>query len=288
MPDPAPDRAQRILIVDDDPDIHQLLRYILGKHGYIFTSAERAGEAFALLQKQRDFDLVLLDLGLPDMNGLELLARLKEQHFTARVIIITGDNTSEAVIRALCQQAFDFVAKPFSPDEIETAVERALRAGGDSDFEVISAKPEWLEISIPCTRDAAERIESYVRQLNSGHDLQLSQEVGQVFRELVMNAVEWGGKLDSARRARISCLRTKRMLLYRIADPGPGFRIEDIDHASFSNPDPTAYLAAREAKGLRPGGLGLVMVAALADEVIFNEARNEVIFVKFLPTPEVA
>jgi anti-sigma regulatory factor (Ser/Thr protein kinase) len=189
------------------------------------------------------------------------------------------------VIRALRPQASDYVRKPFSPQEIEATVERALRAGEDPDFEVISAKPEWLEISIPCTRDTAERIENYVRQLNCCHDPELSQQVGQVFRELTMNAVEWGGKLDPNRRVRIACLRTSRMLLYRIADPGSGFRIEEIDHASFANPDPMAYLQVREAKGLRPGGLGIVMVTALADEVLYNEARNEVLFVKFLPSP---
>ena len=187
------------------------------------------------------------------------------------------------MIRALRQQAYDYVRKPFSPQEIEATIERALHACEDPDFEVISAKPDWLEISIPCTRDAAERIENYVRQLNSCDDLELSQQVGQVFRELVMNAVEWGGKLDSTRRTRIACIRTKRMLLYRIADPGPGFLIEEIDHASFANPDPLAYLHVREAKGLRPGGLGIVLVTALADEVLYNEARNEVLFIKFLP-----
>ncbi len=283
MSGPVGERPQRILIVDDDPDIHQLLRHILARRGYDLTSAGTAGDAFALLQRQPDFDLLLLDLGLPDMNGLELLARLRGASLAARVIVITADNTPEAVIRALSQQAYDYVRKPFSAQEIDATIERALRAGQDPDFEVISAKPDWLEISIPCTRDAAERIENYVRQLNSCQDLELSRQVGLVFRELVMNAVEWGGKLDSARRTRIACIRTQRMLLYRIADPGPGFVIEEINHASFSNPDPLAYLEAREAKGLRPGGLGIVMVTAMADEVLYNEARNEVLFVKFLP-----
>jgi len=282
----AHERAPRILIVDDDPDIHQLLRRILEPHGYALTSTGNAADTFALLQAHTDFDLLLLDLGLPDRNGLELLAQLRGASLGARVIVVTADNTPQAVIRALREQAYDYVRKPFSPLEIEAAIERALRAGKDPDFEVISAKPDWLEISIPCTRDAAERIENYVRQLNSCHDLELSQQVGQVFRELVMNAVEWGGKLDSTRRTRIACIRTKRMLLYRIADPGPGFSIEEIDHASFANPDPLAYLQAREAKGLRPGGLGIVMVTALADEVLYNEARNEVLFVKFLPTSD--
>jgi DNA-binding response OmpR family regulator len=281
MSGPVGERPQRILIVDDDPDIHQLLRHILARRGYDLTGAGTAGDAFALLQRQPDFDVLLLDLGLPDMNGLELLARLRSASLTARVIVITADNTPEAVIRALRQQAYDYVRKPFSPQEIDATIERALAAGQDPDFEVISAKPDWLEISIPCTRDAAERIENYVRQLNC-HDLELSRQVGLVFRELVMNAVEWGGKLDSARRTRIACIRTQRMLLYRIADPGPGFVIEEINHASFANPDPLAYLQAREAKGMRPGGLGIVMVTALADEVLYNEARNEVLFVKFL------
>lgn len=282
---PAPKRAGRILIVDDDPDIHQLLRHVLGPYGYALTSAGTAKDAFDLLKAQSDFDLLLLDLGLPDMHGLELLEQLNRAALKARVVVITADNTPEAVIHALRQQAYDYVRKPFSPLEIEGVVERALRAGDDPEFEVISAKPDWLEISIPCTRDAAERIESYVRQLNSCQDLELSQQIGQVFRELVMNAVEWGGKLDSSRRTRIACLRTSRMLLYRIADPGPGFSLKEIDHAAFANPDPLAYLRARDAKGLRPGGLGIVMVNALADEVLYNEARNEVVFVKFLSAP---
>ncbi len=282
MSDSVRQSKQRILIVDDDPDIHQLLRSILGQQ-YELTSAETASCAFELVQQRPDFDLLLLDLGLPDMNGLDVLAKLKNASLAARVVIITADSTPEAVIRALREQAYDYVRKPFAPDDIEATIERALSAAVDPDFEVISAKPDWLEIAIPCTREAALRIESYIRQLNSCHGLELSQEIGHVFQELVMNAVEWGGKLDATCRTRIACLRTSRMLLYRIADPGPGFSVEEIDHASFSNPDPFAYIGVREAKGLRPGGLGIVMATAMADEVLYNEARNEVLFVKFLP-----
>lgn len=271
-----------ILIVDDDPNIHQLFRHLLRPDRYRLSHAEGAGEAFARLQSDA-FDLVLLDIGLSDMNGLDLLSRLKKAEFTTRVIIITAGSTPEDVIRAMQEQAYDFVRKPFAPREIERAIDRALHAEADPDFEVISAKPDWLELSIPCTLAAAERIESYVRQLTAGHDLELSQHVGEVFRELVMNAVEWGGKLDPTRRTRIACIRTQTMLLYRIADPGPGFIIEEISHASFANPDPVAYIETREAMGLRPGGLGIVMATAMADEVLYNQARNEVLFIKLLP-----
>ena len=110
------------------------------------------------------------------------------------------------------------------------------------------------------------------------------ESIGYAFRELLLNAVEWGGKLDPTRTVRISCLRAKRMLLYRIADPGPGFNIEDLPHAAIGQPpdDPIAHMQVREAKGIRPGGFGLLMVRASVDELLYNEKRNEVVFVKYL------
>ena len=73
------------------------------------------------------------------------------------------------------------------------------------------------------------------------------------------------------------------MLLYRIKDPGPGFRFEDLSHAAIAHPDdPIEHMKFREQKGLRPGGFGLKLVQAHADELLYNEARNEVVFVKYL------
>ena len=73
------------------------------------------------------------------------------------------------------------------------------------------------------------------------------------------------------------------MLLYRIADPGPGFSMENLDHAAISHPgNPIEHMEVRESKGLRPGGFGILMVRAKVDELIYNEKRNEVVFVKYL------
>jgi anti-sigma regulatory factor (Ser/Thr protein kinase) len=108
--------------------------------------------------------------------------------------------------------------------------------------------------------------------------------VAQAFRELLMNAIEWGGRLDPDRKVRIACVRAKRLLLYRIQDPGEGFDLERLRHAAISNPadDPVRHLAIREEQGLRPGGFGLAMTRSLVDELIYNEARNEVVFIKYL------
>ena len=74
------------------------------------------------------------------------------------------------------------------------------------------------------------------------------------------------------------------MVLYRIADPGQGFKIEDLPHAAVGQPpdDPIAHMSVREAKKIRPGGFGLLTVRASVDELLYNEKRNEVVFVKYL------
>ena len=74
------------------------------------------------------------------------------------------------------------------------------------------------------------------------------------------------------------------MLLYRIADPGKGFSFEGLTHSALSNPpeNPMEHSAEREKKGLRPGGFGLLMTREMVDELLYNEAHNEVVFVKYL------
>ena len=111
------------------------------------------------------------------------------------------------------------------------------------------------------------------------------ESVGYAFRELLLNAIEWGGRLDPSRKVRIAYLRAKRMLLYRIADPGPGFSMDNLTHAAISHPDnPIEHMEVRETKGLRPGGFGILMVKAKVDELIYNEQQNEVVFIKYLDT----
>jgi CheY-like chemotaxis protein/anti-sigma regulatory factor (Ser/Thr protein kinase) len=278
----SPTPRKQLLVVDDDPSVHDFVAYALRAQPVDIVSCETAGEGFRRIA-ECPFDLILLDLGLPDMHGLEVLARLRQIGSGSRVIVITADETPESLLRAIRENTYDYLRKPFTANDIADLVSRALAAKSDPAIEVVSAKREWLELSIPCTRDSAERIEHFVRQLDADLGLELMEPVAQSFRELLMNAVEWGGGLDPSRRVRISCLRTPRMLLYRIADPGPGFRLEGLTHAAIVNPEGAmGSSAVREAKGLRPGGLGLAMVQAMADDLVFNEARNEVVLVKYL------
>jgi len=150
-------------------------------------------------------------------------------------------------------------------------------------IEVTSAEPHWVELLVPCTREAAEKIETVVTRLGGDLPEEIIDSVSSAFKELLLNAVEWGGKLDPNRKVRIACLRTHRMLMYRIADPGPGFKFENLAHSALSHPDsPFEHMRIREEQGLRPGGFGLLMARASVDELVYNEKHNEVVFIKYL------
>jgi DNA-binding response OmpR family regulator len=272
-----------ILVVDDDRATRHLVRALLTKAGMKAALAKDGSAALRLLRARR-FDLMLLDLWMPRMNGLELLTRLRDRQSKPKVLVMTSDDTPDTLLLAVRQQAFRWIHKPLEPSVLLEAVRDTL---GEKDLlptiEVISARPNWVELVVPCTRAAAERITEIMARIEADLPEEVIEAVGYAFRELLLNAIEWGGKLDPKRTVRIACVRTERMLLYRIADPGPGFKLQGLDHAAISHPDnPIEHMRIREEKGLRPGGFGLLMVRAKVDELVYNEKQNEVLFIKHL------
>jgi DNA-binding response OmpR family regulator len=279
---PRPRAAASILVVDDDRLMRHMTRSVLTKAGFNVRMAKDGAEAIARLRAKR-FDLMLLDVWMPRVDGLAVLDRMKRVKHGPKVVMLTSDDTPETLLRAIRQQAHQVVHKPVEPLALVALVRTALKSGPQQPIEVLSARPDWVELAVPCTREAAERLHGVMAHLEADLPEELRESVGYAFRELLLNAVEWGGKLDPKRKVRISYLRAKRMLLYRIADPGPGFKMEGLDHAAISHPDdPIEHMNIREQKGLRPGGFGILMVRAKVDELIYNEKQNEVMFVKYL------
>ena len=273
----------RILIVEDDELLRELLGSVLSGEGYVVSCANDGSQAQRELGTT-PFQLMLLDVWLPDMSGLDLLADLADRHGTMRVIVMTQDNSPETLLSAIRERAFDYIAKPFEVPDIIELVRNTLASSAVPNIQVLSARPNWVELLVPCDLQAAGRIQGFLARLAVDLPDDVRNAVAQVFRELLTNAVEWGGKLDAKRNVRVAYLRTPRMVLYRIADPGPGFRFEDLKHAAINNPeeDPLQHTVVREQQGLRPGGLGMVIVRGLADELLYNERQNEVVFIKYL------
>lgn len=274
----------RILVADDDRTTRLLISEILRSEHFTVVSASDGADALKKLRGQK-FDLALLDVWMPKKNGIEVLAALRRSRNRFKAIVMTSDDTPETLLRVIREQAYQYIPKPIEPSILVALVRESLEETSVMlPIEVISARPDWVELNVPCTLEAAERIERFMAQLKGGLPEDIRSSVGQAFHELLLNAVEWGGKLDSKRKVRIAFLRAKRMVLYRIADPGPGFKLTDLNHAAISHlpDDPVGHDEFRRQKGLRPGGYGLVLAQANVDELLYNEAQNEVVFVKYL------
>lgn len=273
-----------ILVTDDDATTRQMICGVLRKKGYTVSTASDGLTALHAIQKKK-FDLVLLDIWMPKLTGLDLLSKLEGEKSIPKIIVMTTDKTSETVLSALRGRVYQYLAKPLEANSLSLTVENALLALPTAlPIEIISAKAEWIELLVPCEQSVVGRVQSFLLHMENDLPSEVIEKVGYAFRELLNNAIEWGGRLDPHLKVRISYIRTKKMLMYRMDDPGPGFKIEELSHAAVNNPeeDPIAHMKAREEKGLRPGGLGLLLTQQMVDELVYNEARNSVVLVKYL------
>src|SRR5213595_2098025 len=115
----------RILIVDDERPILLTLEALLQRHGYHVETASTAAQGLKLL-KSNSSELVLLDLQLPDAEGLEMLDQIKEGFSDTQVIILTAHDSLSNAIESIKRGAYHFISKPYAPEELLSLVEKAL------------------------------------------------------------------------------------------------------------------------------------------------------------------
>ena len=116
--------STRILVVDDEQDIREGSRRIISRMGCDVSTASRGDMALEILEKE-EFSIMLLDLKMPGIDGMEVLRQVREKYPEILVIIITGFATVETAIEAMKQGAYDFIPKPFEPDHLRIVVGRA-------------------------------------------------------------------------------------------------------------------------------------------------------------------
>jgi anti-sigma regulatory factor (Ser/Thr protein kinase) len=221
---------------------------------------------------------------MPGLSGIELLERARELYPGLRAIVITGSRTAEVALGALRNRACDYLTKPFHLKELAETVHDVMSRNIEAEIEVISDKPDWIELRVPCDLAAVEPIQRFMAQLHDNLPKDTREAISQVFREMLNNAIEHGGKLDRSKKVDVKYIRLKRAILYSIRDPGEGFKIGEIEHAAVANPEdnPFRHMQVRQEKGLRPGGFGILLASQVIDELIYNERHNELIFVKYI------
>lgn len=117
--------TERVLVVDDDAAILTLCHRILEADGYEVVDAKRGEDALAKLEAET-FDLLLTDIRLPGLNGLEVTQRLRERGIELTVVTMTGYSNMEMAIQALSLGVDEFIVKPFTPESLRVHVARAL------------------------------------------------------------------------------------------------------------------------------------------------------------------
>jgi DNA-binding NtrC family response regulator len=120
-----PEDITQVLIVDDEKVMQESCSRILMKEGYRFYTVNSGEEAIEEFGRE-SYDLVLLDLKMPGMGGIETLRRLKEMEPGVTVLIITGYPSIETAVKAIKLGAYDYITKPFTPDALRVAINRAL------------------------------------------------------------------------------------------------------------------------------------------------------------------
>jgi len=278
--------APTILIAEDDAAARSGLAQLIANAGYTVTTAADGREALEQVDRTQP-GVVLLDIWMPHLNGLQVLSELKARRKRPRVIVMTGDDTPETVLLTLRQDAYQFISKPIELQPLLHLlgdVKEAPAAQPAPSIVVLSARAGWVELLLPCTQEVADRIEGYVASLETDLPDDIRASVGMVFKELLLDAMGGEGHFDQQHRVRIACLRAKRMLMFRIADAGYGFRASDIGVSNDTagpgrRQDQPAMADTAAAPTLRPG---LLLARELADELLVNERRDEVVFVKYL------
>jgi CheY-like chemotaxis protein len=273
-----------LLIVDDDPSIHELIGAMLAGQNWEFDSAGNGEEALSRLAT-RAYDVVLTDILMPGMDGIALLGEMRNRYPYTSMVVMTIKNTPAHILGSLEHQATAYIAKPFDRDTLLGTLQAALSIiVNRDDIKVLSDLPNWISLQLRCKLSTVERLTQFLRELPSDLQPDEREHIAVAFRELLMNAIEHGGHLDPEKTVDISYIRTARSIVYYLRDPGEGFSMENLAHAAVANTpdDPFRHVEVREHEGTRPGGFGLLLTQCFADELIYSAKGNEVILIKYL------
>lgn len=287
LPAPGPFPVKKALFIDADPEVRALLQSILDPKVWSIRHAPDNKAALALVQAA-PYDLILTSDKTSGRDDIELLRKIRLVRPHTRLIILTDESAPSYVIDSMRERAFSYFSRPFSLDSLADMVLNAVEGPcWDDGIEVVSATPEWIRLLARCDLKTADRLIQFLHEIADLPELE-GNAVATAFREILLNAMEYGGRFQPDQWVEISYVRARHMVMCRVKDPGEGFSLDEIEHAAIANPDddPIRHAAVRDAKGLRPGGYGVLLAQKLVDELIYSEKGNEVLLVKYLAMNE--
>lgn len=277
-----PQLQNTVLVVGcSDPLVTSVVSTVLSS--WKLECARDNEEALALVEKSA-FDLIIANQASSGREDVELLRKVRLVRPHTRLIIVADRSTPADVIAAIRVGAFSYFTKPLSTQAMEEVLQLAMESPAwDEAIEMLSGTDAWIRLSVRCDVSTANRLQQFVREFLNLPELD-EDKVATASREMLLNAMEHGGKFDPERRIEIAYLRARHVVLIRIKDPGEGFSLaENLDTAA-NNPqdDPLRHLKHREAQGIRPGGYGILVAKDLVDELFYGEKGNDVLLIKYI------
>ena len=227
-------RTVSILVVDDEPPIRKLLRVGLGSQGYAVSEAPSAKAAIEFIQAERP-DLILLDLGLPGMTGLELLGKWRSDGLDIPVVILSSRTDEAGIVSALERGADDYVTKPFGMNELVARIRVALR----HKFQQQGEKPVFQtgDLSVDLVKRIVKLEGKEVKLSPKEYDIlrMLVQYAGKVLTHQFLMKQIWNDSTDVqylrvyVRQLRQKIEKTPDQPRYIITETGVGYRLREVD-----------------------------------------------------------
>lgn len=277
----------KILIVDENRGTRLLIKTLLSRETETeCLIAESADQAFEILEKEEyDIDIVITEIFLKGVSGLDLLTHIKKSKPEISVIMITANPNEMLMLRSLKKGASDFLQKPFDKETFLLSVRAEIGLRGHERRSVTRTEIEsdiknWVEITSSSEFHQVERLRRFVAVL---YETDLSEEeknrVRFVIDELCRNAVEWGNSANENLMVKLSYCLFDDKIVFKIEDQGSGFNLNSL-------PDPTEnpmeFQKKRKLMGKRVGGYGIYLSRKIMDEILYNEKGNIVIMKKNL------
>jgi DNA-binding NtrC family response regulator len=208
--------SAKILVIDDEPDIVELTRLNLESEGFDVATAETGTEALKSIKEGEQYEILLTDLRLPDIDGIELVQRLKEIAPDSEIIVVTGYGSTEKAIEATKAGAFYFLEKPVEFDELLILIEKALEHKRQSAEikelrEVLTDRTSYFNVigSSKAMQDIYEVIDSVAE---SDANILIVGESG-TGKELVANAVHYRSLRSKKPFVKINCAALPKELI---------------------------------------------------------------------------
>jgi two-component system response regulator PilR (NtrC family) len=208
--------SARILVVDDEPGLREMLHVLLKRHGYSVEVAEGQKRAVALLRAGPSFDVVVTDLSMPDGSGMGVLSETRKVDDSTQVIMITAYATTAQAVQAMREGAYDYIKKPFKNDELLAIVEKAAekRAIVDQNRALRRRLNEGFRAGdIVGKSEAMKRIMGLVERVASAPSSVLITGESGSGKELIARALHQGGERASKPFIAINCAALPEPLL---------------------------------------------------------------------------